>query len=96
MNLAVRDIRHNAGRFVFTTVGIVYVLVSESLAFFSHVPLWSFLTDTQWTPLFDDAHFGIMVLLSGTVTSSLVALSVASTLLPPAFCDSSTPMSRSG
>ena len=62
---------------VFTTVGIVYVLVSESLQFFKHVPLWDFLTDTQWTPLFDDAHYGIMVLLSGTLTSSAVALLVA-------------------
>lgn len=62
---------------VFTTVGIVYVLVSESMAFFSHVSPWDFLTDTQWTPLFDDAHFGIMVLLAGTVTSSAVALSIA-------------------
>ena len=50
---------------VFTTVGIVYVLLKESILFFTHVPLWSFLTDTQWTPLFDDAHFGIMVLLAG-------------------------------
>jgi phosphate transport system permease protein len=41
------------------------------------VPVWQFLTDTQWTPLFDDAHFGIVVLLSGTLTSSLVALSIA-------------------
>jgi phosphate transport system permease protein len=62
---------------VFTTVGIVYVLVSESVAFFRNVPLWDFLTDTQWTPLFDDAHFGIIVLLAGTVTSSTVALSIA-------------------
>jgi phosphate transport system permease protein len=62
---------------VFTTVGIVYILVKESVLFFQHVPLWDFLTDTQWTPLFDDAHFGIMVLLSGTITSSLVALSIA-------------------
>jgi len=62
---------------VFTTVGIVYVLVKESVVFFTHVSLWDFLTDTQWTPLFDDAHFGIMVLLSGTMTSSLVALSIA-------------------
>jgi phosphate transport system permease protein len=62
---------------VFTTVGIVYVLVKESVVFFTHVPLWDFLTDTQWTPLFDDAHFGIMVLLSGTLTSSFVALSIA-------------------
>ena len=62
---------------VFTTVGIVYVLLNESVAFFRHVPLWDFLTDTQWTPLFDDAHFGIMVLLAGTVTSSTVALLIA-------------------
>ena len=38
------------------------------------MPLWNFLTDTQWTPLFDDAHFGIVVLLSGTITSAFVAL----------------------
>src|SRR5687767_2461055 len=62
---------------VFTTVGIVYILVKESVLFFQHVSLVSFLTDTQWTPLFDDAHFGIMVLLSGTLTSSLVALCIA-------------------
>jgi len=62
---------------VFTTIGIVYVLVKESVVFFTHVSLWDFLTDTQWTPLFDDAHFGIMVLLSGTLTSSMVALAIA-------------------
>lgn len=62
---------------VFTTVGIVYVLVKESVVFFQAVPISKFLTDTQWTPLFDDAHFGIIVLLSGTFTSSLVALSIA-------------------
>jgi phosphate transport system permease protein len=62
---------------VFVTLGIVYVLVSESVQFFRHVSMWDFLTDTQWTPLFDDAHYGIMVLLSGTLVSSLVALLVA-------------------
>jgi phosphate transport system permease protein len=62
---------------VFTTVGIVYVLVKESVLFFEQVPIVDFLTDTQWTPLFDDAHFGIMVLLSGTLTSSAVALAIA-------------------
>jgi phosphate transport system permease protein len=62
---------------VFTTVGIVYILVKESVVFFQAVPIGRFLTDTQWTPLFDDAHFGIMVLLSGTLTSSAVALAVA-------------------
>ncbi len=62
---------------VLTTIGIVYVLVSESVQFFQHVSIVDFLTDTQWTPLFDDAHFGIMVLISGTLVSSLVALVVA-------------------
>src|SRR3954464_2034368 len=62
---------------VFTTAGIVYILVRESVVFFEQVPLHLFLTDTQWTPLFDNPRFGIMVLLSGTLTSSAVALAVA-------------------
>lgn len=62
---------------VFTTAGIVYILVRESIVFFEQVPLHLFLTDTQWTPLFDNPRFGIMVLLSGTLTSSGVALAVA-------------------
>ena len=62
---------------VLTTIGIVYILVAESVKFFQHVPILDFLTDTQWTPLFSDPHFGIMVLLSGTAVSSLGALAVA-------------------
>ncbi len=62
---------------VFTTTAIVYILISESWTFFQHVPLTDFLFDTEWTPLFEDAHYGIMVLLSGTITSSAVALLVA-------------------
>ncbi|SDG55632.1 phosphate transport system permease protein [Propionivibrio dicarboxylicus] len=62
---------------VLTTLGIVYILVSESIHFFARISIVDFLTDTQWTPLFDDAHFGIMVLVSGTLVSSLVALLVA-------------------
>jgi len=62
---------------VLTTLGIVYVLLSESVRFFETISIIDFLTDTQWTPLFDDAHFGIMVLVSGTLVSSFVALVVA-------------------
>jgi phosphate transport system permease protein len=62
---------------VATTVGIVLILLKESYDFFQVVSLWDFLTDTQWTPLFSDAHYGIMPLLSGTLVSSLVALLVA-------------------
>jgi phosphate transport system permease protein len=59
------------------TIGIVGVLVYESLAFFKHVSLWEFLTDTQWTPLFADAHYGILPLVSGTLVTTAVALLVA-------------------
>jgi phosphate transport system permease protein len=62
---------------VATTIGIIWVLVTESLHFFEHVPLADFLTDTVWTPLFEDAHYGIMPLLAGTLTTSLVALTIA-------------------
>ena len=62
---------------VFITVAIVYILVKESWIFFETVPLKDFLFDRQWTPLFDDAHYGITVLLSGTITSSAVALLIA-------------------
>lgn len=62
---------------VFTTVAILYILVSESLVFFEHVPVFDFLTDTQWTPLFADAHYGILPLLSGTLTVAGVGLLVA-------------------
>ncbi len=62
---------------VATTIGIVVILLKESLIFFQQVSLWTFLTDTQWTPLFADAHYGILPLLSGTLVSSTVALLVA-------------------
>jgi len=62
---------------VATTIGIVVILVKESFVFFQQVSLWDFLTDTQWTPLFSDAHYGILPLLSGTLVSSMVALMVA-------------------
>ncbi len=62
---------------VLVTFAIIYMLVKESYIFFQHVSLIDFLTDTQWTPLFDDAHYGILPLVSGTLVSSAVALMVA-------------------
>jgi phosphate transport system permease protein len=62
---------------VATTAAIVVILVYESAAFFEHVSLWDFLTDTQWTPLFTDAHYGILPLVAGTLTTATVALLVA-------------------
>ncbi|HEY3303799.1 MAG TPA: phosphate ABC transporter permease subunit PstC [Candidatus Binatia bacterium] len=59
------------------TVGIVGILLYESAEFFRHVSVVDFLTDTQWTVLFTDPHYGIMPLVTGTVVTSAVALLVA-------------------
>lgn len=57
--------------------GIIWVVASESAKFFAQVSPFEFLTDTRWTPLFQDAHYGIAPLLTGTMMSTLVALAVA-------------------
>ncbi|ROH88096.1 phosphate ABC transporter permease subunit PstC [Pseudomethylobacillus aquaticus] len=62
---------------VATTLAIVAILLYESASFFEHVSIVDFLTDTQWTPLFEDAHYGIMPLVAGTLTTSFIALLVA-------------------
>jgi phosphate transport system permease protein len=62
---------------VATTVAIVLILLYESLTFFEVVSVADFVTDTQWTPLFSDAHFGVLPLLSGTFRAASVALAVA-------------------
>jgi phosphate transport system permease protein len=62
---------------VFTTIGIILVLSFETFEFFKEVPILEFLTDTQWTPLFINKHFGILPLLSGTFLTSLIAICVA-------------------
>ena len=59
------------------TAGIVGVLAYESFLFFQHVSIVEFLTDRQWTPLFADAHYGILPLVSGTLVTTVVALLVA-------------------
>ena len=62
---------------VFITFAIVYTLVSEALPFFEIVSLKDFLTDTEWTPLFEDAHYGILPLVSGTVMTTVIALMIS-------------------
>lgn len=62
---------------ILTTIGIIWVLVSESWGFFSEVPLSDFLFDTQWTPLFTEKHYGILPLLAGTFLTTIIALITA-------------------
>ena len=62
---------------VATMAAILFILIKESWSFFKEVSIIEFLTDTEWTPLFNDAHYGILPLVSGTAVTSIVALCVA-------------------
>ncbi|MDX2100151.1 MAG: phosphate ABC transporter permease subunit PstC [Leptolyngbyaceae cyanobacterium bins.59] len=62
---------------VATTIGIVLTLIVETFEFFQKIPIWRFLTDLQWTPRFTNPQFGILVLLSGTLMTALIATLVA-------------------
>jgi phosphate transport system permease protein len=62
---------------VFTTFGIVITLLSETLLFFKDVPFIEFFTGTVLKPLGDNAQFGILPLLNGTIISTAIAMVVA-------------------
>ena len=62
---------------ILTTISIIFVLFVDSYKFFQDVPIKNFLTDTQWTPLFSDKHFGILPLLAGTLLTTTIAILVA-------------------
>lgn len=62
---------------VFTTVAITIILVYESIGFFKFVSVWDFITGTVWTPLFENPQYGILPLVSGTLTITAIALLVA-------------------
>lgn len=64
---------------VATTFGIIFVLLSESVPFFRAVPIGSFLTGREWTPLFKPPSFGVLPLICGTF---LVAAGAAIFALP--------------
>lgn len=59
------------------TAGIVGILVYESFVFFQSISILEFLTDTQWTPLFANPHYGVLPLVAGTLVTTTVALLVA-------------------
>ena len=55
---------------ILTTVGILYVLLSESISFFKEVSIIEFLTNKEWTPLFVKKNFGILPLVTGTLLTT--------------------------
>lgn len=62
---------------VLTTIGIIFVLTVDSFKFFNEVSIVDFFTDKEWTPLFENKHFGILPLLSGTLLTTIIAILVA-------------------
>jgi len=68
---------------ILTTIGIIWVLLSQSLVFFKDVSIWEFLTSTEWTPLFTKKSYGILPLISGTMLTTLIAVAIA---LPLGLC----------
>ena len=44
---------------------------------FEQVSIIRFLTDTEWTPVFENPKFGIMTLVSGTLMTTFIGLLVA-------------------
>ncbi len=62
---------------VLTMLGIITVLVGESVPFFRQVSIWSYLTGTRWSALLEPRTFGVLPLLVGTMQIAFGALAVA-------------------
>ena len=62
---------------ILVTVGIILVLLWETLAFLREVPITDFVFGTVWTPLFFEKRFGVLPLVSGTLLASAIAMLVA-------------------
>jgi phosphate transport system permease protein len=62
---------------VLTTFGIVFVLLFETVSFFREVSIVEFFTSTTWSAAFANPQFGILVLASGTLLTTLIAIAVA-------------------
>ena len=62
---------------IFTTIGIVSVLLFEAVLFFQEVSIFEFLGSTRWTPLFSSKSFGVWPLITGTMLTSVGAMLVA-------------------
>jgi phosphate transport system permease protein len=62
---------------ILVTLGIVAVLITETVAFLREVPILDFLFGTEWTPLFFEKRFGVLPLVAGTLLASAIAMVVA-------------------
>ena len=65
---------------ILTTIGIIIILGSETIQFFSKVSIIEFFTSTRWEPLLEPKHFGVLPLVIGTmmivIGSSLISIPI--------------------
>jgi phosphate transport system permease protein len=64
---------------VVTTVSVIAILALETGRFLQQVPITEFLFGTEWTPLLEPKHYGILPLVSGTM---LIVIGAAIVALP--------------
>ena len=62
---------------ILTTIGIVFILINQSVGFFEEVSVWEFLTGTRWTPILKPTSFGVLPLVAGTLMVTALAAAVA-------------------
>ena len=53
---------------ILTTIGIVIVLLAEAFDFFTEISIFQFLFRTRWSPTIKPEEFGVLPLVSGTLT----------------------------
>lgn len=62
---------------VAVTIAIMVILGTESIGLFNAVSPWDFFTGKEWAPLFEPPRYGVLPLVSGTLTTTAIALTVA-------------------
>jgi phosphate transport system permease protein len=62
---------------IFVTVGIAIVLLAETVTFFREVSIIKFFTGTRWSPTIKPVEFGVLPLISGTVTFTFLTALIA-------------------
>lgn len=62
---------------IITTIGIVMVLLAEAVDFFRQVSIFQFITGTRWSPTIKPTEFGVLPLISGTLTFTFITALIA-------------------
>ncbi|NHM75875.1 phosphate ABC transporter permease subunit PstC [Staphylococcus sp. 11007852] len=58
---------------ILTTIGIVVTLLTETITFFTKVPMSKFFLETDWNPFSSNPKYGIWALILGTLKITAIA-----------------------